>query len=77
MAKTAKVLYDGVLAALLSETDEGYVLQYDEDYLQQLDSKSISLTLPKRQEPYSSKVLFPFFDGLIPEGWLLDIVGIG
>lgn len=73
MAKTAKVLYDGVLAALLSETDEGYVLQYDGDYLQQLDSKPISLTLPKRQEPYSSKVLFPFFDGLIPEGWLLDI----
>lgn len=74
MAKTAKVLYDGVLAARLSETDEGYLLQYDKDYLQQPDSKPISLTLPKQQEPYSSKVLFPFFDGLIPEGWLLDIV---
>lgn len=73
MAKTAKVLYDGVLAARLSETDEGYLLQYDGDYLQQPDSKPISLTLPKQQEPYSSKVLFPFFDGLIPEGWLLDI----
>ena len=73
MAKTAKVLYDGVLAARLSETDEGYLLQYDVDYLQQPDSKPISLTLPKQQEPYSSKVLFPFFDGLIPEGWLLDI----
>ncbi|MEO6231661.1 MAG: HipA N-terminal domain-containing protein [Ferruginibacter sp.] len=73
MAKTAKVLYDGVLAAQLSETDEGYLLQYDVDYLQQPDSKPISLTLPKKQEPYSSKVLFPFFDGLIPEGWLLDI----
>jgi len=73
MAKTAKVLYDGVLAARLSETDEGYLLQYDVDYLQQSDSKPISLTLPKKQEPFSSKVLFPFFDGLIPEGWLLDI----
>lgn len=73
MAKTAKVLYDGVLAARLSETDEGYLFQYDVDYLQQPDSKPISLTLPKQQEPYSSKVLFPFFDGLIPEGWLLDI----
>ena len=73
MAKTAKVLYDGVLAAQLSETDEGYQLQYDLNYLQQPDSKPISLTLPKQQEPYSSKVLFPFFDGLIPEGWLLDI----
>ncbi len=73
MAKTAKVLYDAVLAARLSETDEGYLLQYDVDYLQQPDSKPISLTLPKRQEPYLNKVLFPFFDGLIPEGWLLDI----
>jgi len=49
-------------------------LQYDEQYLQQPDSKPISLTLPKKQELYTSKVLFPFFDGLIPEGWLLDIV---
>ena len=73
MAKTAKVLFDGLLAARLSETDEGYVLQYDEQYLQRPDSKPISLTLPKKQELYTSKVLFPFFDGLIPEGWLLDI----
>ena len=73
MAKTAMVLYDGILAARLSETDEGYVLQYDEQYLEQTDSKPISLTLPKRKESYNSKVLFPFFDGLIPEGWLLDI----
>jgi serine/threonine-protein kinase HipA len=73
MAKNAKVLYDGLLAALLSETDDGYLLQYEEGYLQQADSKSISLTLPKKLDPYRSKVLFPFFDGLIPEGWLLDI----
>ena len=73
MPKTAKILYDGVLAARLSETDEGYLLQYDGDYLQHTDSKPISLTLPKQKEPYNSKVLFPFFDGLIPEGWLLDI----
>lgn len=73
MAKTAKVLYDGIWAARLSETDDGYQLQYVGEYLQRPDSKLISLTLPKQQEPYSSKVLFPFFDGLIPEGWLLDI----
>jgi serine/threonine-protein kinase HipA len=73
MAKTAKILYDGTLAARLWETDDGYLLQYEGDYLQQPYSKPISLTLPKRQESYHSKVLFPFFDGLIPEGWLLDI----
>lgn len=73
MAKSARVLYDGVLAAILSETDEGYVLKYDEQYLSNLSNKPISLTLPLRKEIYLSKVLFPFFDGLIPEGWLLDI----
>jgi serine/threonine-protein kinase HipA len=73
MAKHAKILYDGIVAARLSETDDGYVLQYDEKYLLLSESKSISLTLPKRKELYRSNVLFPFFDGLIPEGWLLDI----
>lgn len=73
MTKAAKVFYDGVLAARLSETDEGYLLQYDEKYLQQTNSKPISLTLPMSDKPYINKVLFPFFDGLIPEGWLLDI----
>ena len=33
----------------------------------------ISLTLPLQEKPFTSKILFPFFDGLIPEGWLLDI----
>lgn len=73
MAKKAKILYDGLLAAILSETDDGYVLQYDEHYLNQPDSKAISLTLPKQKETYKSKTLFAFLDGLIPEGWLLDI----
>lgn len=34
----------------------------------------VSLTLPLRPEPYASKTLFSFFDGLIPEGWLLEVV---
>ena len=29
--------------------------------------------LPLQEEAYTSHVLFPFFDGLIPEGWLLDV----
>ncbi len=59
-------------AGILSETDDGYVFKYDAEYLSD-NAGPVSLTLPIRKEPYVSKVLFPFFDGLIPEGWLLDI----
>ena len=33
----------------------------------------ISMTLPLRPEPYVSKGLHPFFENLLPEGWLLEI----
>lgn len=46
---------------------------YDKAYAAQPDARPASLTLPLREAPYTSKVLFPIFDGLIPEGWLLDI----
>ena len=60
-------------AGLLEETDDGYRFQYDAEYLQK-DPRPVSLTLPLADEPYTSKTLFPFFDGLIPEGWLLEVV---
>lgn len=58
---------------ILRETDEGYFFQYDKEYLLDSDAEPISLTLPLQEESFHDKVLFPFFDGLIPEGWLLDI----
>ena len=48
--------------------------RYDKTYLEMENAVAVSLTLPMREEPYESKVLFPFFDGLIPEGWLLEVV---
>lgn len=36
-------------------------------------TESVSLTLPNSQATYKSDKLFPFFDGLIPEGWLLNL----
>lgn len=58
---------------VLCEDDDGYTFQYNDDYLLQNDAEPISLTLPLTSDVYRDKVLFPFFDGLIPEGWLLDI----
>ena len=61
------------LAGMLVEDDEGYHFTYQEAYLNSKDPEAISLTMPLTFERYSDKMLFPFFDGLIPEGWLLDI----
>ena len=73
MSRTATVKMYHLEAGELKENDHGYVFTYSENYLQNEKAKAVSLTLPLRAEPYVSKVLFSFFDGLIPEGWLLDI----
>lgn len=60
-------------AGVLIENDEGYEFQYDKTYLSLKNAPPVSLTFPVQEEPFTSDNLFPFFDGLIPEGWLLDI----
>ena len=69
----ANVMVQGRLAGTLSETESGYRFKYHAEYLEN-DPLPVSLTLPIREEAYESNVLFPFFDGLIPEGWLLNAV---
>lgn len=60
-------------AGILEERDNEYLFSYVPDYLNQDNAAPVSLSLPLQQEPFEDKRLFPFFDGLIPEGWLLDI----
>ncbi|MDO4987168.1 MAG: HipA N-terminal domain-containing protein [Candidatus Saccharibacteria bacterium] len=72
--RSAHVLVQGRLAGVLAETDEGYLFRYLPEYLASENPKAVSLTLPLSTESYLSKILFPFFDGLIPEGWLLSVV---
>lgn len=71
--KQAEIFMRDKLAGLLTEDENGFIFQYDSDYLNDSNSEAISLTMPLKSKPYQDKVLFPFFDGLIPEGWLLDI----
>lgn len=68
------VYIQNIYAGILAETDEGYTFEYDNEYLNRKDAVAISLTLPLTEEKYTSNILFPFFDGLIPEGWLLGVV---
>ena len=72
--RTAYVYIRNIFAGVLFETDEGYSFSYDEQYLGRKDASAVSLTLPLSENIYTSKTLFPFFDGLIPEGWLLGVV---
>ncbi len=67
------VFFNKSKAGVLTEDDNGYTFQYDVEYLSGKEATPISLTLPLSVTPYQSNILFPFFDGLIPEGWLLDI----
>lgn len=72
--RKAAVYYKEWLAGTLTETDEGeYTFQYDEKYIREHSNESITLTMPVSTKTYTEKRLFPFFEGLIPEGWLLDI----
>lgn len=72
--RTARVLVRGIPAGVLNETDAGYSFRYDSEYLSSDHPSPVSLTLPLTEKEYESKTLFSFFDGLIPEGWLLDVV---
>lgn len=71
--RQAAIYVKDLLAGTLTENEFGYIFEYDPEYLDNPDAEPISLTMPLKSEPYRDKVLFPFFDGLIPEGWLLDI----
>ena len=59
--RQARIFYKDQLAGILTENDAGYEFYYLPEYLSSETAKAVSLTL------------FPFFDGLIPEGWLLDV----
>ena len=72
--RTAYVYVRDTFAGTLKETDFGYSFSYDSEYLMRSGASAVSLTLPIRAEAYTSKTLFSFFDGLIPEGWLLNVV---
>lgn len=71
--RRAEVFIQGSLAGVLEEGSASYIFTYDGAYLADKGAVAISLSLPLRMESYEDKRLFPFFDGLIPEGWLLDI----
>lgn len=66
--------YNNIEAGILSENEDGgYQFTYNEEYVKKYSDKFITFLMPVSNQVYKSKRLFPFFDGLIPEGWLLNI----
>ena len=69
----AEIKMHNITAGWLNRDEEGYQFRYDAAYLHSEMKEPVSLTLPLQEMAFTSKELFPFFDGLIPEGWLLDV----
>lgn len=70
--RKGQVFFNKDLAGYISETKDGYLFEYDKEFLKM--NIPISISLPPRETPYESKELFSFFKGILPEGWYLDIV---
>lgn len=70
--RKARIFLNETPCGILIEDETGYTFQYDSEYLA-LNDEPIGIAFPLRKEPFKSSVLFPFFDGLIPEGWLLAV----
>ena len=67
--RKAIVLVHGKRAGVLTEfTSNDYNFEYDEDY----DGDAVSLTMPTNHKKYGYKYFPPFFEGLLPEGVMLE-----
>jgi HipA-like protein len=67
--RRANVYCRGIHAGVLSKDPSGcYRFQYAAEYRSDPKCPAISLSFPKREAPFESPVLFPFFFGLLAEG---------
>lgn len=67
--RKAEVYRDGVLAGILSETDDRtFEFQYISEYFNDNSKPAISLTLPKDRLAFVSEYLFPVFYNMLSEG---------
>jgi toxin-antitoxin system, toxin component, hipA family len=71
--RQGQVFVKNQLVGIITEDETGYDFTYAQAYLDSDHPTPVSLTLPLSKKDYHSNVLFSFFDGLIPEGWMLNI----
>jgi len=67
--RAARVYRNALYAGILKEeTDGTFSFEYDTEYWVNNNNSAISLTLPKINQSYKSKYLFPFFFNMLTEG---------
>ena len=71
--KKADIYIGNHLCGLLSEDNNGFHFKYDSEYMDMEGAEPISPTMPFQEKEYTKEMMFPVFDGIIPEGWLLNI----
>jgi serine/threonine-protein kinase HipA len=65
----ARVLVNGIYAGILEKLDErSYIFTYTEEY----QGAPVSLTMPIKNKRYEYEKFPPFFEGLLPEGEMLE-----
>lgn len=68
--KKAKVYVNGIPAGELQEIERGK--RYSFIYLEEYKGPSVSLTMPLERSIYEYDKFPPFFEGLLPEGIMLE-----
>ena len=67
--RALEVYRNGTMTGTLTEENrKHYIFRYDDRYFIDSDKPPISLTLPKTQQEYHSKCLFPVFFNMLSEG---------
>lgn len=71
--RQALVRLDGRRVGDLMEVGREITFRYDREWLSDPKAVPVSLTLPLTEKPYVTIGLHPFFENLLPEGWLLEL----
>ncbi len=72
-SREAIVRIDGQPVGTLKESGRQVTFTYDPQWVSRPDAVPVSVTLPLQSEPYITDGLHPFFENLLPEGWLLEL----
>ena len=73
MSRIGNVKLSGTVVGSIEEQGVKTAFTYSQQWLARPDAVPVSLTLPLREEPYVAEGLHPFFENLLPEGWLLEL----